>query len=106
MVVEQGSTVFDLVSDHANEEQWEVKCTADLEEAERWLSDREFGIVLLGRHEKTDRMAELMDLVASKTGHRTPILLLNSIDEKDADPEQLLSYLNVVHKSREDSEQR
>ncbi|MBT8061360.1 MAG: response regulator, partial [Gammaproteobacteria bacterium] len=103
LIVEQGNGVLDLVSEHAKKEKWEVRHTEDLDEAERWLSEREFGIVLLGRHENTDRMAELMDKVSSRPAdHRTPMLLLNSIEEKDNNPAQLLSYLNVVHKSREE----
>jgi DNA-binding response OmpR family regulator len=91
--------VSDLISVRAAEENWELKTTADLEQARQWLADRAFGIVLIGKHSDTEALAELMQQVANlPEPSRTPILLLSSIENlEENNPDQLLSYLNLVN---------
>jgi len=102
LVIEEGSAVSELIEDRASEENWELKSTADLDQAGRWLKEREFGIVLIGKHSDTDALAELMEQVANlPESKRTPMLLLSSIENlEDNNPDQLLSYLNVVRSNR------
>ncbi|NND43913.1 MAG: response regulator [Xanthomonadales bacterium] len=107
LVIEEGSAVSELIADRAAEEKWELKTTSDLAKARKWLNEREFGIVLIGKHSETDALAELMERVANQPeASRTPMLLLSSIENlEENNPDQLLSYLNVVRgnrKSRQD----
>jgi signal transduction histidine kinase/DNA-binding response OmpR family regulator len=99
LVVEEGSVVSDLISVRASEEKWELKTTDDLDQARQWLSERSFGIVLIGKHSDTEALAELMEQVANlPEPSRTPILLLSSIENlEENNPDQLLSYLNLVN---------
>jgi len=97
MIIEQGTSVNDLIKDIAQERNWEIQTTADLEEARKWLGDRQFGIVLIGKHSDMDAVSLLMRQLANlPDSKRTPMLLLSSIDLEDSHPDQLLSYLNVV----------
>lgn len=98
LIIEEGSVVKNLISERAREEKWELKSTADLAEAGRWLQERVFGIVLIGKHPDTDGVSGLMKQVANgPAASRTPMLLLSSVEMEDNNPDQLLSYLNVVH---------
>jgi len=97
MIIEEGEAIQHLVRHAAEEHHWEMHITADLSEARTWLEERRFGIVLIGKHSQMDAVALLMKQVANLAeDRRTPMLLLSSIQLDETNPDQLLSYLNVV----------
>ncbi|MFT5138964.1 MAG: signal transduction histidine kinase/DNA-binding response OmpR family regulator [Lysobacterales bacterium] len=97
LIIEQGSLVVELIKDIAVEKNWGLTTTADLSEARQWLGEKQFGLVLIGKHSDTDDVSRLMEQLArGKDTDRTPMLLLSSIEIEDSNPEQLLSYLNIV----------
>jgi DNA-binding response OmpR family regulator len=98
LVVEEGAAVTDLIASRAKEEDWELVTQSDINAALKLVEEREFGIVLLGKHSNTDEMAALMQHVAHlDEANRIPIVLLSSIDLDEYNADQLLSYLNIVH---------
>lgn len=104
LIIEEGSVVVDLISDVAAERKWLVETTANLAEARGWLGDKEFGVVLIGKHSDMEDVALLMGQVANlPDAKRTPVLLLSSIEFEDNNPDQLLSYLNIVSSSNTES---
>jgi DNA-binding response OmpR family regulator len=105
LIIEEGDAVQNLIRDTATEKGWQFQTTADLAEAKKWLGDRNFGIVLIGKHSEMDGVSVLMEQLANlPVAQRTPMLLLNSIQLEDSNPDQLLSYLNVVSNQRDSEE--
>jgi DNA-binding response OmpR family regulator len=102
LIVEEGSVVAELISGIAEEQKWKLSCTANISDARQWLTDKQYGIVLIGKHSDTSNVSLLMGQISNETdSKRTPMLLLSSIEFEDSNPDQLLSYLNIVSNSQD-----
>jgi len=67
-----------------------------LSEADKWMLECEFGIILIGQHSEMDAVSKFMECVerSEKYGD-TPMLLLNSIQLESMDADQLLSFIRI-----------
>jgi CheY-like chemotaxis protein len=97
LIIEEGMAVNELIRGIAEEKNWPCQTTANLAEAKQLLEARKFGLVLIGKHSEMDEVSLLMKQLATlPESTRTPMLLLSSIELEGSNPDQLLSYLNVV----------
>jgi len=96
LIIEEGSTITELIGENRGDDDYEVRQTNDLNEADRWMSEREFGIILIGQHSEMDAVSKFMEYVerSEKYGN-TPLLLLNSIQLESMDADQLLSFIRI-----------
>ncbi len=96
LIIEEGTTLADLLSQAQGEEPFETLQTADLDEAYQWMTERGFGTILVGKHSQMDEVAKFMDSVKrSEEFGDTPLVLLNSIELESMDTDQLLSFLRI-----------
>ncbi len=96
LIIEEGSTLIDLMTRSYGEREFDVRQTADIVEAGTWVNEREFGTILVGKHSDMDAVANFMDDVERSTEHGdTPIVLLNSIELEAMDTDQLLSFIRI-----------
>ena len=104
LIIEEGSIVVDLITEIAAERKWQLQTTSNLVEARQWLGAKEYGIVLIGKHSDMGDVSLLMEQVANlPETKRTPMLLLSSIEFEDNNPDQLLSYLDIVSGTQADT---
>ena len=96
LIIEEGTALADLLNQAQGEEPFETRQTADIEEANQWLSERGFGTILVGQHSEMDAVSKFMD-GAKETAENadTPIVLLNSIELESMDSDQLLSFVRI-----------
>jgi signal transduction histidine kinase/DNA-binding response OmpR family regulator len=96
LIIEEGSTITELIGENRGDDEYEVCQTNDLSEADQWMSEREFGIILIGQHSEMDAVSKFMECVerSEKYGD-TPMLLLNSIQLESMDADQLLSFIRI-----------
>ncbi|MCW8924993.1 MAG: ATP-binding protein [Xanthomonadales bacterium] len=96
LIIEDDSKLAGLLAEAHGEEPFELKQTADLEEAEEWMSQHHFGIILIGKHAEMDAVSAFMGQVRRSQEHGdVPMVLLNSIDLESMDADQLLSFIQV-----------
>lgn len=96
LIVEEGTTLFDMLGQAQGEAPLDTRQTADLDEAIQWMAERKFGTILVGKHSEMDAVAQFMDSVKrSKDYGDTPMVLLNSIELESMDADQLLSFIRV-----------
>jgi signal transduction histidine kinase/DNA-binding response OmpR family regulator len=101
LVIEEGSTLSGLLEQAQGEEPFEMRQTADLGDATKWMSERKFGMILIGQHSEMDAVSKFMDSVRRSDEHGdTPMVLLNSIQLESMDADQLLSFIRI-HQDRE-----
>jgi len=96
LIIEEGSAIKKLIAENRSDEDYEVHHSGDLDEASRWMSEKEFGMILVGQHSKMDAVSKFMETVerSDAFGH-TPLLLLNSIQLETMDTDQLLSFIRI-----------
>jgi len=96
LIIEEGSAITELIEENRADESYEVRKTSDLSEADQWMSEREFDIILIGQHSEMDAVSKFMECVerSDKYGD-TPMLLLNSIQLESMDADQLLSFIRI-----------
>ena len=96
LIIEEGRSLADLLNEAQGEEPFEIRQTADMDEAIQWMSEREFGIILVGKHSKMDAVSKFMGNVkrSGKYGD-TPMVLLNSIELESMNGDQLLSFIRI-----------
>jgi len=103
LIIEQGTTLIDLLNQAQGEEPFETRQTEDVEEALKWMAERSFGTILVGKHSKTDTVSTFISSVRRWDKHSdTPIVLLNSINLESMDADQLLSFIRIHQTSEED----
>lgn len=96
LIIEEGSAITELIEENRGDETYEVRQTSDLGEANQWVSEREFGIILVGQHSEMDAVSKFMDCVErSEEYGDTPMLLLNSFQLESMDADQLLSFIRI-----------
>ncbi len=96
LIIEEGSAITELIEENRGDETYEVRQTSDLGEANQWVSEREFGIILVGQHSEMDAVSKFMDCVErSEEYGNIPMLLLNSIQLESMDADQLLSFIRI-----------
>lgn len=96
LIIEEGTSLADLLDNAQGEEPFETKQTADVDEAQQWLSERKFGTILVGKHSEMDLVSEFMGNVRRSEEHgNTPMILLNSIELEAMDADQLLSFIRI-----------
>ena len=96
LIIEQGSTITELIEETRGDETYEVRQTSDLSEADQWMSEREFGIILIGQHSEMDAVSKFMGCVERSDEYGdTPMLLLNSIQLESMNVDQLLSFIRI-----------
>ena len=101
LIIEEGSAITELIEENRGDETYEVRQTSDLGEANQWVSDREFGIILVGQHSEMDAVSKFMDCVErSEEYGNIPMLLLNSIQLESMDADQLLSFIRIHQGSK------
>jgi len=101
LIIEEGSTITELIEESRGDETYEIRQTSDLTEANQWVLEREFGIILVGRHSEMDTVSKFMERVErSEEYGNTPILLLNSIQLKSMNTDQLLSFIQIHQGSK------
>ncbi len=101
LIIEEGSTITELIEESRGDETYEVRQTSDLTEANQWILEREFGIILVGRHSEMDTVSKFMERVErSEEYGNTPILLLNSIQLESMNTDQLLSFIQIHQGSK------
>ncbi len=106
LIIEEGTSLADLLAQAQGEEPFETRQTADLDEAVQWMSERGFGTILVGTHSQMDEVAKFMDSVRrSEVYGDTPLVLLNSIELESMDADQLLSFIRIHQGPKEASEQ-
>jgi DNA-binding response OmpR family regulator len=106
LIIEQGTTLLDLLSQAQGEEPFETSQTADLEEAEKWMADRCFGTILVGQHSEMDAVSKFMGNVRRSEDYGDiPMILLNSIELESMDADQLLSFIRIHQGPEEDPNQ-
>jgi len=102
LIIEEGTSLIDLLNKAQGEEPFETQQTADLDQAKQWMSERKFGTILVGKHPQMDAVSEFMGSVRrSEEYGDTPMVLLNSIELESMDAEQLLSFIRI-HQEPED----
>jgi len=103
LIIEEGTTLLDLLNQAQGEEPFEIRQTADLEEALQWMLERGFGTILVGKHTQMDAVSKFMDSVRRSQEHGdTPMVLMNSIELESMDADQLLSFIRI-HQQPEDA---
>ena len=101
LIIEEGSAITELIEENRGDETYEVRQTSDLGEANQWVSEREFGIILVGQHSEMDAVSKFMDCVErSEEYGNIPMLLLNSIQLESMDADQLLSFIRIHQGSK------
>ena len=96
LVIEEGTTLMELLNNAQGEEPFEISQTADLDEAGQWMSERGFGTILVGKHSEMDAVSKFMESVKrSEEYGDTPLVLLNSIELESMDAAQLLSFIRI-----------
>lgn len=96
LIIEEGSAITELIEENRGDETYEVRQTSDLSEADQWMSEREFGIILIGQHSEMDAVSKFMECVERSDEYGdTPLLLLNSIQLESMDVDQLLSFIRI-----------
>jgi len=96
MIIEEGSTIAELLEQTRSDESYDIQHTADLAQANQWMLEREFGIILVGKHSEMDEVSRFMQHVEySQDYGDTPMVLLNSIQLEAMDTDQLLSYIRI-----------
>jgi len=96
LIIEEGSAITELIEENRGDETYEVRQTSNLSEADQWISEREFGIILIGQHSEMDAVSKFMECVErSEEYGNTPMLLLNSIQLESMDADQLLSFIRI-----------
>jgi signal transduction histidine kinase/DNA-binding response OmpR family regulator len=96
LIIEEGSTITELIGENRGDDEYEVCQTNDLSEADQWMSEREFGIILIGQHTEMDAVSKFMECVERSENYGdTPMLLLNSIQLESMDADQLLSFIRI-----------
>jgi len=96
LIIEKGSAITELIEENRGDEAYEIHKTSDLSEADQWMSEREFGIILIGQHSEMDAVSKFMECVErSEEYGNTPMLLLNSIQLESMDADQLLSFIRI-----------
>jgi len=106
LIIEQGTTLLDLLNQAQGEEPFETSQTADLEDAEKWMADRRFGIILVGKHSEMDAVSKFMGNVRRSEDYGDiPMILLNSIELESMDADQLLSFIRIHQDPEEDQNQ-
>lgn len=105
LVIEEGTTLMELLNNAQGEEPFEISQTADLDEAGQWMSERGFGTILVGKHSEMDAVSKFMESVKrSEEYGDTPLVLLNSIELESMDAAQLLSFIRIHQAPEEDLE--
>jgi len=96
LIIEEGTSLVDLLGKAQGEEPFETLQTADLDEALQWMSERSFGTILVGKHSQMDAVSKFMGNVKRSDEYGdTPMVLLNSIELESMDAEQLLSFIRI-----------
>jgi signal transduction histidine kinase/DNA-binding response OmpR family regulator len=96
LIIEEGATITELIGENRGDDEYEVCQTNDLSEADQWMSEREFGIILIGQHTEMDAVSKFMECVERSENYGdTPMLLLNSIQLESMDADQLLSFIRI-----------
>ncbi len=96
LIIEEGTSLVDLLNKAQGEEPFETRQTADLDEAIQWMSERKFGTILVGKHSQMDVVSKFMGNVRRSDEYGdTPMVLLNSIELESMDAEQLLSFIRI-----------
>jgi len=96
LVIEEDTNLVGLLNQAQGEEPFEILQTADLDEALQWMSERRFGIILVGQHSEMDAVSKFMGSVnRSEEYGDTPTVLLNSIELESMDADQLLSFIRI-----------
>ncbi len=96
LIIEEGTALVDLLNETQGEEPFETRQTANLDEAIEWMSERGFGVILIGKHSEMDAVSKFMGNVRrSDQFGETPIVLLNSIELESMEADQLLSFIRV-----------
>jgi signal transduction histidine kinase/DNA-binding response OmpR family regulator len=101
LIIEEGLEIKKLIAENRSDEDYDVKHTSDLDKADKWMSEKEFGIILVGQHSEMDAVSKFMETVErSGTSGHTPMLLLNSIQLETMDADQLLSFIRIHQGSK------
>jgi signal transduction histidine kinase/DNA-binding response OmpR family regulator len=101
LIIEEGLEIKTLIAENRSDEVYDVKHTSDLDKADKWMSEKEFGIILVGQHSEMDAVSKFMETVErSGTSGHTPMLLLNSIQLETMDADQLLSFIRIHQGSK------
>ena len=96
LIIEEGCVVKDLVVKSRGKKGYNIRQTDDLVEANVWIEEHGFGIILIGQHPEMDEVAKFMENIErSQKQSGTPIVLLNSIQLETFDAEQLLSFIRI-----------
>jgi len=96
LIIEEGTSLADLLGKAQGKEPFETLQTADLDEALQWMSERSFGTILVGKHSQMDAVSKFMGNVKRSGEYGdTPMVLLNSIELESMDAEQLLSFIRI-----------
>jgi DNA-binding response OmpR family regulator len=103
LIIEEGTALADLLNEAQGEEPFETRQTADLDKATQWLSEQQFGTILIGQHSEMDAVSKFMEGTRRSGEYgNTPIVLLNSIQLESMDADQLLSFIRIHQDPRED----
>lgn len=103
LVIEEGTALADLLNQSQGEEPFEIRQTADLDDACRWMSERKFGIILIGQHSEMDAVSKFMESTRCSGEYGdTPMVLLNSIELESMNADQLLSFISIHQDLPED----
>lgn len=96
LIIEEGTNLVDLLNETQGEEPFETRQTADLHEASQWMSERSFGIILVGKHSEMDAVSNFLESIKQSEQHfDVPMVLLNSIELESMDADQLLSFIRI-----------
>ena len=105
LVIEEGTTIMELLEANEAQQAYELLHTADLEQAEEWVGEQKFGIIIVGQHSEMERVSKFMERVDSiSDSPPTPMLLLNSTQMETLDKEHLLSYIKIRQRSEDAGE--
>lgn len=106
LIIEEGTLLLDLLNKAQGEDPFEAIQTADLEVATQWMSERNFGTILVGKHSEMDAVSEFMEQVkCTDESDEIPIVLLNSIELESMNADQLLSFIRIHQKPEEIQDQ-
>ena len=96
LIIEEGTLLLDLLNKAQGEDPFEAIQTDDLDVATQWMSERNFGTILVGKHSEMDAVSKFMEHVKTfETSGDIPIVLLNSIELESMNAEQLLSFIRI-----------
>ena len=59
LIIEEGSAIEKLLAENRSDKDYEVHHTSDLNKAGRWMSEKQFGIILVGQHSEMDAVSWL-----------------------------------------------